>query len=71
MLITDEQLLRQIDAFLDETGMKPTRFGLAAMEDGNLLAGLRAGRSPSLKNAERILSFMAGHREMLAKARAA
>lgn len=58
MLMTDEQLLRQIDAFLDRTGMKPTRFGIEALSDGGLVKGLREGRSLSLKNAQRVVAFM-------------
>lgn len=63
MLMTDEELLRQINTFLADAKMSPTRFGLGAMDDGNLIAGLKAGRSPSLKNAERILRFMADYRQ--------
>lgn len=59
MLMTDEQLLRQIDAFLDRTGMKPTRFGIEALSDGGLVKGLREGRSLTLKNAQRVVAFMA------------
>lgn len=63
MLMTDEELLRQIAAFLEDTKMSRTRFGVDAMQDGNLIAGLEAGRSPSLKNAERILRFMSEYRQ--------
>lgn len=58
MIITDEQLLGQIDAFLDKTGMAPTRFGLETLADGGLLKGLREGRSLSLKNAQKVMLFM-------------
>ena len=66
MLMTDRDLLEQIEAFLKETKMSRTRFGVDAMGDGNLIAGLEAGRSPSLRNAERILRFMADYRQQKA-----
>ena len=62
MLMTDDALLEQIDAFLSATGMKPTRFGMEALGEGGLVKSLREGRSPSLKNAKRIVEFMATYR---------
>lgn len=62
MIITDEQLVAQIDAFLERTGMAPTRFGLETLGDGGLLKGLREGRSLSLKNAQKVMLFMEHHR---------
>ena len=57
-MMTDEILLEQIDAFLARTGMAPTRLGIEALADGGLVKGLRAGRSPSLRNAEKLVRFM-------------
>jgi hypothetical protein len=57
-MLTDAQLLVRIDAFLAQTEMKPSRFGLDAMGDGALVSQLRAGRSLSLRNAERVVRFM-------------
>ncbi len=62
MLMTDEQLLKQIEAFLKKTDMPQTRFGLEAMSEGGLVKSLREGRSLSLKNADKVLRFMAGYR---------
>jgi hypothetical protein len=59
MIITDAELIAQIDNFIERTGIAPSRFGLDAMGDGALLSGLRAGRSLSLRNAEKVLRFMA------------
>ena len=66
MITTDETLLAQIDAFLARTGMAPTRLGLDALGDGGLVRGLRAGRSPSLRNAEKLLRFMREYLEQAA-----
>lgn len=57
-IITDKLLLSQIEAFIETHGIAPSRFGLDAMGDGALIPQLRAGRSLSLKNAERVLRFM-------------
>jgi len=54
----DAELLEKIDAFIARTGMKPTRFGREAMNDGDLIRLLRDGRSLSLKNAKKVLDFM-------------
>ena len=59
--LTDATLIARIEHFLDRTKMKPTRFGLDAMGDGALLNQLRAGRSLSLKNAEKVLKFIDEH----------
>lgn len=61
MIITDEQLIEQIDAFLKRTDMAPTRFGLETLGDGALLKNLREGRSLSLRNAQKVLTFMADY----------
>ncbi|MGI4880673.1 MAG: hypothetical protein ACRYG4_24680 [Janthinobacterium lividum] len=57
-IISDQELLEAIEAFLEKTGMAPTRFGRETMGDGSLLTHLKAGRSPSLRNAEKIVAFM-------------
>jgi len=58
-IMTDAELLTQVEAFLIETGMKPTRFGRETMADGALVQHLRAGRSLSLANANKLVTFMA------------
>lgn len=67
-IITDTQLREQIEAFLERTGMAPSRFGLDAMGDGALLPQLKAGRSLSLKNAERVVRFMSEYDDTATKA---
>jgi phosphopantothenoylcysteine decarboxylase/phosphopantothenate--cysteine ligase len=56
-------LLAEIEAYLRETGVSATKFGLAAVNDGHLVAKLRRGTSVTLKTADRVRSYMAaGHR---------
>lgn len=62
MLMTDDTLLAEIDAFLARTNMKPTRFGIDTLGDGGLVSGLRTGRSLTLKSANRVLAFMSEYR---------
>jgi len=58
MIITDEELLQRIEAFLERTDMAPSRFGREAMREPSFIESLRNGRSLSLKNANRVLRFM-------------
>lgn len=58
---TDEELLEQIEAFLDATGMSPTRLGLDATGEGGLIKSIRDGRSITLRTGRRILDFMDGY----------
>lgn len=57
-IMTDAELLEQVEAFLDRTGMKPTRFGREVMSDGALVQHLKTGRSLSLGNANKVVAFM-------------
>jgi phosphopantothenoylcysteine decarboxylase / phosphopantothenate---cysteine ligase len=54
-------LLAEIEAFLAESGLTPTKFGLSAVNDGHLVANLRHGNSVTLKTADRVRSFMRAH----------
>jgi hypothetical protein len=58
-IITDAELLQQVEGFLSRTSMPHTRFGRETMSDGALVQHLRAGRSLSLANANKVLDFMA------------
>lgn len=55
---TDEELLEQIEAFLDATGITPTRLGLDATGEGGLIKSIRAGRSITLRTCRRLIDFM-------------
>lgn len=62
-LLTDHALLEKIEQFIAKHEMRPSRFGLDAMGDGALIPQLRAGRSLSLRNAERVIKFMEAYGE--------
>ena len=51
-------LLTEIEAFLAECGLTPTKFGLASVNDGHLVANLRRGNSVTLKTADSVRAFM-------------
>ena len=55
---TARALLREIDSFLDDTGMLPTQLGRAAVNDGNFVARLRLGRTPKLHTIDAIRDYM-------------
>lgn len=62
-MLTHEEFLARIEAFLKERRMSPTRFGREAVADPSFVFTLRTGRSPGLKTAERVLAFMAAKPE--------
>ena len=55
-------LLQEIDAFLAETGMTQTRFGLDAMNNSSFVRQLRNGHSVTLRTMDRVRTFMAKER---------
>jgi phosphopantothenoylcysteine decarboxylase / phosphopantothenate---cysteine ligase len=61
MLRAAKALLAEIEAFLAQSGTTPTKFGLAAVNDGHLVANLRKGHSMTLKTADRVRAYMARH----------
>lgn len=61
-----DAFLKKIERFLRESGMAETAFGRAVVNDGSLVADLRAGRSPSLRTVERVNEFIAAHKQRAA-----
>ena len=56
---TLEQLFAErVIAFLRRTGMSPTRFGRRVVGDPNLIRQIERGRSPTLRTADRIPTFI-------------
>jgi phosphopantothenoylcysteine decarboxylase/phosphopantothenate--cysteine ligase len=53
-------LLAEIQDFLARSGASPTKFGLAAVNDGHLVANLRRGHSVTLKTADKVRAYIAG-----------
>jgi phosphopantothenoylcysteine decarboxylase / phosphopantothenate---cysteine ligase len=62
-------LLAEIETFLADSGLTPTKFGLAAINDGHLVANLRRGSSVTLKTADRVRAFMRERASAAAAAR--
>lgn len=61
MRATAKTLLAEIERFLARTGAAPTKFGLAAVNDGHLVANLRKGHSITLKTADKVRAYMGRH----------
>lgn len=57
MIMIDE-FRREIDGFLERTGMSPTQFGREALRDPGFVHQIRAGRNPTLKVVQRVTDFM-------------
>lgn len=62
MMSTREQLLREIEAFLADTGMSAGRFGQSTVGDRAFVGTLRRGRDPMLRTVDRIRAFIAAER---------
>jgi len=57
-----EQLISEIEAFLERHQMYPTTFGRLAANDTALVSRLRNGASVRLDTADRLRKFMADYR---------
>ncbi len=58
-MITEAELLRQIEEFCTRHGMPYTSFGMAALGDFNFVDDLRThARSPKLKTVRKVVEFM-------------
>ena len=57
----EEYVRSRIVAFLESTGISPTRFGRMAVGDPHLVRRIEAGRSLTLRRADRILAFIADY----------
>jgi len=58
-----ENFLRDVHNFVSETGISDTALGTAAVSDGSIIAQIKKnGRSPTLRTADRIYSYMAHER---------
>ena len=53
-----KQFHERVEAFLAETGFKPTEFGRQAVGDPSFVLNLRRGRSPTLATADKVLGFI-------------
>jgi Tfp pilus assembly protein PilX len=53
-----EALLRDIEAFLQRTGITPTQFGLEAMNNSSFVRQLRNGSGVTLRTLDKVRAFM-------------
>lgn len=61
MNTTREELINDIDAFIQRTGMSAASFGLAVARDNKLVSRLRSGRDILTGTADKIRDFMASY----------
>ena len=59
--MSKSQLLIEIEAFLQLSGMAASTFGQKAVHEWRLVERLREGGDVTTRNAERIRAFMAAH----------
>lgn len=57
-MLTPDEFLEQIEAFLLRTDLSATSFGREALRDPSFVGDLRKGRSPNLKVVHRVMEFM-------------
>lgn len=57
-MATQTWFLDRVESYLRASGMSPTMFGKMALADPNFVRELRAGRSPSLRVAEKVNEFI-------------
>jgi hypothetical protein len=56
------ELLREIEAFLEQTGMPPSAFGRATIGDPNLVRDLKDGRELRFQTTQTIKNYIASYR---------
>lgn len=57
-----DDLLTQIEAFLERHDMEISTFGVQAINDGGLIPDLKDGRSLRKRTRRKILDFMANYK---------
>lgn len=62
-------LLQEIEAFLKEASLAPTRFGQKSARDNHLVFRLRAGGGITLAKADKVRRFMRDWRKRAARAK--
>jgi predicted transcriptional regulator len=58
---TQKTFLMEVEAFLDRTGMAPSRLGSLALGDPSLVAELRGGRDLKASTMDRVRKCMRDH----------
>ena len=67
---THEQFLSEIEQFLEDENMAPTKFGLKALNDAKFVANLRSGADVTTRTMDRVRTFIADYRKPHPKHRA-
>ena len=57
----EEYFGSRLSAFLESSGLSPTRLGRMALGDPHLARRFEGGRSPTLRTADRVLAFVDGY----------
>ena len=57
-MTTPDAFRASIDHFLERTGMSQSQFGRRAVGDPGFVRQIRAGRSPTMRVAQRVTAFM-------------
>ena len=63
MISIREQLISEIETYLDTHNMNPTVFGRSALKDPNFVFDLRGGRNPSSKTIDKVRLFISAQAE--------
>ena len=61
-MTTRDELLKEIDAYLEATGWSESYLGVVAMRDSGFVFRIRAGRNVRLDTADRIRKYMRTHK---------
>ena len=54
-IMYSEQFIKQVESFLNETGMSPTALGYEAVRDPNFVFDIRDGKTCSLRRADKVM----------------
>jgi hypothetical protein len=65
----NDDLLAEIDRFLEETDMGPAAFGAKSVNNGHLVGRLRRGRDIGMSTGKQVRTFMTEYRARVAAAR--
>jgi len=60
-MTTREDLLAEIDAYLEKYEMAPSAFGRLVMNDGHFVTRIRAGGQVLSRTVDRVRAFMANY----------
>ena len=68
-MTSTQELLTELEAFLDKSGMPPTTFGLRSCNDAHAVRRLREGYGVTMRRADIMRQFMRDYRPNQCKTR--